>query len=99
MRDSKRIEAICHDLERLWKQHPDQRLGQLLENYVFPNVVCLIKTNSGGTVNAKTAYTWNQEDDETQRKIIMETDFKNPSSLCVDETCLKGSLTDKKEKL
>lgn len=69
MRDVNRIERICHDLERLWKQHPDQRLGQLLENYVFPS----IQTTQGG----RTAFTWAQEDDETDKKIIMNTDFQH----------------------
>jgi hypothetical protein len=86
MRDINRIERICHDLERLWKQHPDQRLGQLLENYVFPPMIGIIKTKAGGDASVKTAYLWSQEDDETDKKIIMETDFQNPSSLCVDSS-------------
>lgn len=35
MRDPKRIKRILALIEKLWTQHPDQRLGQLLENYVF----------------------------------------------------------------
>jgi len=35
MRDKKRIKRILKLLEELWKKYPDQRLGQLLENYVF----------------------------------------------------------------
>jgi len=35
MRDPKRINIICKELNTLWKKHSDQRLGQLLENYVF----------------------------------------------------------------
>lgn len=34
-RDKKRIGRICEELQRLWERYPDQRLGQLLENYVF----------------------------------------------------------------
>ena len=35
MRDPKRIPTILKGLQRLWEKYPDQRLGQLLENYVF----------------------------------------------------------------
>jgi len=35
MRDPKRINKILKELEILWKKYPDQRLGQILENYVF----------------------------------------------------------------
>jgi hypothetical protein len=35
MRDPARIKRICDKLEILWGYHPDQRLGQLLENYIF----------------------------------------------------------------
>ena len=35
MREKARIKRICKALEKLWIQYPDQRLGQLLENYVF----------------------------------------------------------------
>lgn len=65
------IERICHDLERLWKQHPEQRLGQLLENYVFPSTL----TKQGG----RTALTFFQEDEETGKRIILNTGFQHPS--------------------
>ena len=32
---SKEQAEILKLLRKLWKKHPDQRLGQLLENYVF----------------------------------------------------------------
>ena len=35
MRDPKRIKRICKLIEKLWIKCPDQRLGQLLANYVF----------------------------------------------------------------
>lgn len=35
MRDLERIDRICQKLNKLWKEIPDQRLGQLLENYIF----------------------------------------------------------------
>ena len=35
MRPVSRIPIICKLIEKLWKKYPDQRLGQLLENYVF----------------------------------------------------------------
>jgi hypothetical protein len=34
-RDPSRIEAILGALKTIWEKVPDQRLGQLLENYVF----------------------------------------------------------------
>lgn len=38
MRDPERIERILRMLESLWKKYPDQRLGQLLGNWVFINL-------------------------------------------------------------
>ncbi len=35
MRNPNRISEILRYLEKLWNKYPDQRLGQLLENYVF----------------------------------------------------------------
>jgi len=57
-KDEKRIKRICEELERLWKRYPDQRLGQLLLNYVFPP-------------GKKTDYFYT-EDDETEKRIIKE---------------------------
>lgn len=36
MRDPERIDVICKNLAKLWKYFPDQRLGQLIENYLIP---------------------------------------------------------------
>ena len=35
MRDPKRIPRILGKLQRLWEKYPDQRFGQLLENYLI----------------------------------------------------------------
>lgn len=35
MRDLERIDRICQKLNKVWKEIPDQRLGQMLENYIF----------------------------------------------------------------
>lgn len=35
MRDLERIDRICQKLNKVWKEIPDQRLGQLLGNYIF----------------------------------------------------------------
>lgn len=35
MRDEKRIDVILNEIGRVWHKYPDQRLGQLLSNYVF----------------------------------------------------------------
>jgi hypothetical protein len=37
MRDPKRIEKICEKLRILWTYYPDMRLGQLLENFIYPH--------------------------------------------------------------
>lgn len=57
MRDIKRIKRICDKLELIWHYFPDQRLGQLLENYVFGHHL-----NTGGCI-------FNHEDDETEVKL------------------------------
>lgn len=66
MRDFNRIDKICDLLKVLWKKYPDQRLGQLLDNYVFSNGERIDKTN---------AYLFYQEDDETE-KIILKKLYK-----------------------
>jgi len=35
LRDPKRIARICKILQKVWSGYSDQRLGQLLANYVF----------------------------------------------------------------
>ena len=35
MREPQRIKRICKLLQKTWVTVPDQRLGQLLANYVF----------------------------------------------------------------
>lgn len=32
MRDVERISEVLHEVERLWRLHPDWRLGQLIAN-------------------------------------------------------------------
>ena len=53
MRDLERIDRICQKLNKVWKEIPDQRLGQLLENYIF------------GRDNQNL---WFQDDDCTERR-------------------------------
>ena len=60
------IDKICDLLKVLWKKYPDQRLGQLLDNYIFFNGERIDKTN---------AYLFYQEDDETE-KIILKKLYK-----------------------
>jgi hypothetical protein len=38
MRDPKRIPRIIKKLEKVWKMHPDYRLGQLVSNLQGPGV-------------------------------------------------------------
>jgi hypothetical protein len=70
MEREKAIEQVLWALKNLWLQHPEQRLGQLLENYAFP----ITLTKQGG----RTALTFFQEDEETFKKLILNTDFKHP---------------------
>ena len=56
MRDINRIPIILEELKKLWMQQPDQRLGQILENYVF------FKGERGDKTRCAMFY---QEDDET----------------------------------
>ncbi len=56
MRDSDRIDRILEKLGRLWHRRPDQRLGQLIDNYVIPT----------GKPADETAPLRSQEDDETE---------------------------------
>lgn len=56
MRDPKRIPYVLADIQRIWEDHPDLRLGQLLYAacYTFP---------SGPDL-------FNIEDDELVRKLV-----------------------------
>ena len=53
MRDLERIDRICQKLNKVWKEIPDQRLGQLLENYIF---------------GRDSQNLWFQEDTRTERR-------------------------------
>lgn len=37
MRDKQRIDKILDLVRELWEKYPDQRLGQIMYNYVFDN--------------------------------------------------------------
>ena len=58
MREFERIERICDLLKEKWKKMPDQRLGQLLINYVF-----------GRFYNSSSAKIFYQEDDITEERL------------------------------
>ena len=58
MRDPERIGRILHLLGTLWYEFPDQRLGQLLENYVF-----------GHHSERDSMCIFHQEDDETEARL------------------------------
>jgi hypothetical protein len=40
MRDPARIETVLSTLRRIWKEHPDLRLGQLFVNAARPEQPC-----------------------------------------------------------
>lgn len=58
MREPERINRICNKLNKKWKEHPDQRLGQLIINYIF-----------GRFYNSSSAKIFYQEDDITEKKL------------------------------
>jgi len=58
MRDINRIDRIVELLRKLWYENPDQRLGQLLENYIF------FSGKRGDVTSVRLFY---QEDDITER--------------------------------
>lgn len=71
MRDPERIPKILKALEILWKKFPDQRLGQLLENYVF------FQGERGDRTSVRLFY---QEDDLTEnilKKKLKEIDERH----------------------
>lgn len=61
MRDPKRIKRVCGLLEMAWSRYPDQRLGQLLLNYVFGSI-------------GRDAHIYHKEDDEIENllKVCIE---------------------------
>ena len=58
MRNPERIHEILEQLRSLWMEFPDQRLGQLLENYVFTN---------GQRGDRTSCLLFFQEDDDTKK--------------------------------
>ena len=54
MRDPYRIDVICENLRQLWHHFPDQRFGQLVDNYI----------------NLQQGDMFFQEDDETLMNIM-----------------------------
>lgn len=63
MRDPERIKEIIAELEKLWLRHPDYRLGQLLENFVFQRRV----VSGSGLMEGIMLFF--QEDDVTLEKL------------------------------
>jgi len=57
MRELARIDRICDKLKEMWKEVPDQRLGQFLVNYIF------------GRDYKSTAHIFYQEDDKTEKRL------------------------------
>ena len=60
VRPKERIPIICKKLEKLWLGAQDQRLGQLLENYIF---------NEGERGDKTSVRLFYQEDDKTEKKL------------------------------
>jgi len=58
MMELARIKRIISKLQKLWEKTPDQRLGQVLENYIF------YKGSRGDNTSCVLFY---QEDDDTEK--------------------------------
>lgn len=63
MRDPERIDRICDLLKEVWKKRPDERLGQLLLNYIF------------GKNAPHDAYIFHKEDDITEKSLERLKEF------------------------
>jgi hypothetical protein len=59
-RDPDRKDRIIDMIRELWHTVPDQRLGQLIENYIIP---------SGDMRGAATCWLFYAEDDETEERL------------------------------
>jgi uncharacterized protein YihD (DUF1040 family) len=57
MRDPERIKRICDKLNSVWMHYPDMRLGQFLENFIYPHHM-----NSNGCI-------FYYEDDMVEEKL------------------------------
>ena len=75
MRDPERIPLVLQEIEKVWRLHPDWRLGQL---------VC----NLAAWIDASQNIVWDVEDDalvaEAQRHAAMRRNRTKPSSRGVD---------------
>lgn len=71
MRNPDRILIILEEIKKLWEKYPDQRLGQVLENYVF------FAGERGDKTSCALFY---QEDDETLEilKATLKKGIQNP---------------------
>ena len=64
MREEKRIERILEKLKTLWKLVPDERLGQVFENYLLSN------KNRGDATSVELFFTEDNIYEEKLDKII-----------------------------
>ena len=62
MRDPKRIWRITNKLFELWTMVPDQRFGQMLENYLYPAVIDS-KHRTAAIVD------WHLEDENLEKRL------------------------------
>ena len=81
MRNTDRIDKILDELKSLWNRHPDMRLGQLLENYVFTD------GKRGDKTSVRMFY---QEDDETLRKLSIQSSFNKVNIKKISHEALKN---------
>lgn len=57
MRDINRIDKILDLVRELWEKYPDQRLGQIMSNYVFDNkIVDMFYVEDEDVINSISKY-------------------------------------------
>lgn len=76
MRDPERIDRICEKLKKFWKKVPDQRLGQVIENYIIP---------SGDMRGADTCWIFYYEDDGVEENLDALLSLKSDEVCDVDD--------------
>jgi hypothetical protein len=60
MREINRIDRMCEKLREIWHESPDERLGQLIENWIIL---------SGNMRGKNTCWLFYKEDDETEKRM------------------------------
>jgi len=69
MRELERIDRVIEKVRKLWHKFPDQRLGQLMENYAFEHHMDYRVEGKMIIDEAVSCCNFHQEDDKTEENI------------------------------